>query len=230
MKKFIFLSLLALGLATPMTRADEAVRAAQAALQQSGYYSGTVDGELNADTRAALRRYQLRNQLEPSGELTPETAAALQRESGGSAVAQPAPVAPPPAAPVAPVAPAAPVAPSAPVAPLPGNDPRYAGLFARTPYENAPVEEQAATVRKAQGVLLDSRLYRGPVDGLPNRAFEDALLRYQKIRELPRTGRLDIDTLASMRLLPVAKIRRPRVEPAPYVPRPPVAPRGIPLD
>ena len=222
MKKIALLSVLALGLAAPLAGADEAVRAAQAALGQSGYYTGTVDGELNADTRAALRRYQLRNQLEPSGELTPETVAALQREAGGSAAsAQPAPATPPPAAPVAPVAPAA---------PAPGGDPRYAGLFARTPYEYAPVEEQAATVRKAQGVLVDSRLYRGPVDGLPNRAFEEALLRYQKLRELPRTGRLDIDTLASMRLLPVAKIHRPRVEPEPYVPRPPVAPRGIPLD
>lgn len=234
MKRLLLLSTLSVALAAsslPLA-ADEAVRAAQAALTNAGYYSGPADGELNADTRAALRRYQIRNQLEPSGDLTPETLAALNREGGAPVAATPAPE---PYTPPAPPAPATPPAPpvSAPAGiPLP-EDPRLAVLFAKTPYEHAQPEVQLATLRKAQVRLAERRFYRGPIDGIPGPGFAEALLRYQESRNLPRTGRLDIDTLAEMHLLPIAKVGRPRVAPAPYRPPVPAVPgavRGQPLD
>ena len=70
MKKLLLFSALATLLALPTARADDSVRAAQTILQSAGFYTGAVDGELNAETKTALRRYQIRNQLEPSGTLT----------------------------------------------------------------------------------------------------------------------------------------------------------------
>jgi len=74
-------------------------------------------------------------------------------------------------------------------------------------------------------------LYQGAINGLPGPATEEALLRFQAQRGLTRTGRLDLDTLAELHLLPVTKLRRARTAPGEY--EPPVAPRGvrgIPLD
>ncbi len=245
MKKLFLVSTLALALTAHYAGADEEVRAAQKALQSAGYYGGELSGELNDDTRGALRRFQIRAQLEPSGNLTPETEAALQRETGipvGSAAAvapaTPAPATPAPVAPAAPAAPAAPVTvlpPAAPSAPLPpppdAVDPRYAALFAHSPFENTPVEVQSETIRKAQVLLSEKRLYLGRVNGRPSQELEAALYRYQAKAGLPKTGRLDIDTLAALRLLPIAKIKRPRVEPQPYIPQTPAgAVRGVPLD
>lgn len=225
MKRFLLFSALAAAIALPVARADDSVRSAQTILQSQGYYTGPVDGELNADTKAALRRYQIRNQLEPSGALTAETVAALNKEEQAAPAntppPQPAPTVPPP--------------PSTQVGPTPGPVPvnrAYAALFARTPYENAAPEIQANTVRNAQAALAKRGLFRGVADGRPGPETEEALLRFQSARELPRTGRLDIDTLAELHLLPVNKLRPQRGEP--YVPRVPAGPngavRGIPLD
>ena len=224
MKKLLLSTAFAAVLAHPAAQADDSVRAAQAILQSAGYYTGSVDGELNAETKAALRRYQIRNQLEPSGELTPETSAALNKESQAAAATptpQPAPSTPP-------AAPAAPAVPGA-VTGVPVDEgTRYDKIFARTPYETAAAESQFKTVRKAQLLLAQRRLYEGPVDGRPNAELEEALLRFQSARELPRTGRLDIDTLAELHLLPVSKLQRPGF---PYeAPTPRGAVRGEPVD
>jgi len=226
MKQFLLFSALAAALALPVAQADDSVRAAQTTLQSQGYYTGPVDGELNADTKAALRRYQIRNQLEPSGALTAETVAALNKESQSASAATPAPQ-PAPAAP--PLPPPAQVAPQPAPAPV---SPAYAGMFARTPYENAAMEIQVSTLRNAQAILAKRGLFRGVVDGRPGPETEEALLRFQSARELPRTGRLDIDTLAELHLLPVTKL--PRRHGTPYVPEVPPGPRGavrgVPVD
>ena len=226
MKKFILCSALAATLAAPLALADDALRGAQVTLHNAGYYNGPVDGELNADTKAALRRYQIRNQLEPSGEWTAETAAALAKETSQASPAAPAPEA-------APVLPAPVPAAPAPLPPPPA-DPGYEALFARTPYQNAAQELQFRTTRQAQIQLGKRGFYRGEPDGQPNHALQKALLRFQAERGLPPSGRLDIDTLAELHLLPVAKLPRPRTAPRPYeAPVPsgvPGAVRGVPVD
>ncbi|MDD5350260.1 MAG: peptidoglycan-binding domain-containing protein [Chthoniobacteraceae bacterium] len=232
MNKLLLLSALAVTLAAPLAQADDAVRNAQTTLRDTGFYTGPVDGELNDATKAALRRYQIRNQMEPSGELTAETSAALAKEASPAPAPAPEAAPVPPPAPEAVPAPAAPVPPPAPVAPVPPPpaDPGYAAVFARSPYENAPVEIQRRTVRDAQALLGQRGFYKGAPDGLPGPGFQKALLRFQAERGLPPSGRLDIDTLAGLHLLPVAKLPRPRRAPVPYEAPVPGAVRGVPVD
>lgn len=231
MNKLLFLSALALSLAAPLAAVadDDAVRGAQVSLRNAGYYNGPVDGELTDATKAALRRYQLRNQLEPTGSLTPETAAALAKEPAAGA-APATEEAPTPA--TVPVTPASPAAAPEPAVVAPVADPAMLALFARTPYQNAAPAVQARVVRDAQTLLTRAGLYKGALDGIPGPGFQKALLRYQAGRGLAASGQLDVDTLAALHLLPVAKVGRPRVTPVPYeAPVPGRAiPRGVPLD
>lgn len=89
-----------------------------------------------------------------------------------------------------------------PPAPLDAPSPDFPVLFAGTPYANAPVTVQQDTLRRAQAVLANRGYYRDIVDGLPGPATEEALLTYQRSARLTLTGRLDLDTLNELRLLP----------------------------
>jgi len=54
----------------------------------------------------------------------------------------------------------------------------------------------------AQIALARYRLYREPIDGIYGPAMELSLRAYQAQIRLPVTGRLDMDTLVALRLLP----------------------------
>lgn len=82
----------------------------------------------------------------------------------------------------------------------PSND--FPVLFARTPYATAPVEIQQRILRNAQSVLASRGFYRDIIDGLPGPATEEALLTYQRAARLDLSGRLDLETLSALRLLP----------------------------
>ncbi len=81
------------------------------------------------------------------------------------------------------------------------ND-EYATFFHGTPYANAPVEVQFDIVRKAQTLLARSGYYQGAVNGLPATLTSEAIFSYQTRNRLPRSGRLDLQTLADLNLLP----------------------------
>ena len=81
------------------------------------------------------------------------------------------------------------------------ND-EYATFFHGTPYANAPVEVQFDIVRKAQTMLARSGYYQGAVNGLPATLTSEAIFSYQTRNRLPRSGRLDLQTLADLNLLP----------------------------
>jgi peptidoglycan hydrolase-like protein with peptidoglycan-binding domain len=89
----------------------------------------------------------------------------------------------------------------APPAPSTGGS-GYAQLFARTPYATAPLEVQQSTLKQAQRFMRELGFYREAITGAPGPATEEAVLGYQRFIRLPLTGRLDIETLAAMRLLP----------------------------
>ena len=67
----------------------------QQALKDQGFYYGEVSGEMNANLTAAIRRYQIRNGLQVSGELNNETLKSLgidllrQRDRPRSMIARP---------------------------------------------------------------------------------------------------------------------------------------------
>ncbi len=57
--------------------ADATVQAVQTQLTQLGYYTGPVDGIFGPATRDALAKYQIANQLNVTGSLSPDTLQSL---------------------------------------------------------------------------------------------------------------------------------------------------------
>ncbi|MDB6149000.1 MAG: Peptidoglycan-binding domain 1 protein [Chthoniobacter sp.] len=217
--------------------ANEQVRDVQSELKGLGFYYGEINGQTTAETTAAIRRYQIRNGLEVTGTLTAETLAALGKGPAPVTPQAPAakrsnPPAPPPTVEekdrkflqreeAAPTTPAAPLSPAPrdlradpsvvpPPAPLEHPSADFPVLFEDTPYAIAPPEVQEATLRRAQSLLASRGFYREVIDGLPGPATEEALLTYQQISRLPLTGRLDMQTLSALRLLPTRSVPVPR--------------------
>jgi peptidoglycan hydrolase-like protein with peptidoglycan-binding domain len=232
-------------------RADQVVQNVQQALKDQGFYYGEVTGEKDADTAAAIRRYQIRNGLQISGDLNDETLKSLGVDSSGArAIVKmsptPAPVAPPQTSDLR----AEPRESSAPTNPLTGQPfpepqqdrspegqirrgeqmpgrPDYEAVpaqpaenFAGTPYEAAPPQVQRDVIISAQNILARRGLYHGAYDGHVSPDLEFSLRAYQARARLPVTGRLDLDTLAALELLPganapvyVPRRRRLREEP-----------------
>jgi peptidoglycan hydrolase-like protein with peptidoglycan-binding domain len=219
-----------LALALPLVAgAAERIRDVQTELKTQGFYYGDLNGENTSETVAAIRRYQIRNGLEVTGTLTKETLDALGIGGAAPREPAPAPTTPKPRPRAAPrsepvesadkdflrreetVRPAPQPAPPptnydpsvvAPPAPLNPPSADFPVLFANTPYATAPREVQESTLRRAQAALSSRGFYREVIDGLPGPATEEALLSYQRSLRLPLTGRLDLETLSNLRLLP----------------------------
>src|SRR5213595_3805861 len=64
-----------------LVRADQTVQSVQQTLKDQGFYYGNVTGDKSAETTAALRRYQIRNGLQVTGEINPETLHSLNGSS-----------------------------------------------------------------------------------------------------------------------------------------------------
>lgn len=232
--------------AIAIARADDTMAQAQQALKDQGFYYGDVTGERNADTTAGLRRFQIRNGLEVTGELNSETMRALV-----SSNPSPSPTAPVAAAPSATPYVAAPPhtdsgdqgadSPDA-LHPTPhdqvgderirGGEPVYpsgpamvpptGGVFAGTPYGIAPPPVQRDVIASVQRILAQRDFYRGEIDGAFGPNTEFSLRAYQARIGLPVTGRLDLETLAALNLLPGPN--RPFFAPHRHVPPPPLGP------
>lgn len=247
-RKLLFFSAIALATCSSV-RADDQVLSAQQALKSQGFYTGAADGELSAETKAGIKRFQIHSGLDATGELNQPTLDALRADgaSNSASPADPAPAAPVQPEPAPSVAQAAPpdlrATPPAnipsqpqpgfahPQPPSPQPDPAYATLYARTPYEIAPAAVQRDTLRRARAILRKDGFYHGELDAEPGPATEEALSRFQRSHRLPKSGQLDIDTLAAMHLLPVTRSTRhmkpTRDEERPHAAvREPFIPRG----
>jgi len=224
-----------------LMRADQLVESVQQSLKDEGFYYGEVNGDMNANLTAAIRRYQIRNGLQVSGELNDETLRSLRIKSSGlsqgtSTAASPTPAArampsespsdeaqtasPPPQ--VQPFSNAPPRGqqgfPSTPIGPA--NSP--GGVFADTPFQTAPPGVQRNVIVSAQIALARYGLYREQIDGIFGSAMELSLRAYQSQTRFPVTGRLDLETLAALRLLPGP--RQPFYNPYRQRMRPPPGP------
>jgi len=199
--------------------ADPLIENAQQALKDQGFYYGEMTGNKDADTTAAIRRYQIRNGLQITGELNDETIKSLGvSASGGTAVvkATPAPGGNGPALLKEEPEPEQTQTPTNPLTGQPFPEPRKnrqsdiqgvipsgpAENFAGTPYQNSPPEVQRDVVVSAQDILAERGLYHGPVNGMMGPEFEFSLRAYQARVRVRVTGRLDLDTLAALELLP----------------------------
>jgi peptidoglycan hydrolase-like protein with peptidoglycan-binding domain len=195
--------------------ADPAVESAQQKLRDGGFYYGEINGKKDADTTAAIRRYQIRNGLQITGELNTETQRALGLTSKPAATPATRPAQTPgptppgfveenPAPTAAPAPRPAPREESEAEAPEPPRQPHIesAGVLAETPYEGAPPQVQQDILSRAQIILMRQGFYRDEIDGLYGPAMNFALRNYQARFGLRPSGRLDVETLAALSLLP----------------------------
>src|SRR4051812_30507739 len=90
-RKFLVAALLLLT-AWSTVFADPAIESAQQKLKDGGFYYGEINGKKDADTTAAIRRYQIRNGLQITGELNAETQRSLGLTSKPAPTAAPRPV------------------------------------------------------------------------------------------------------------------------------------------
>jgi peptidoglycan hydrolase-like protein with peptidoglycan-binding domain len=221
-----------------LARADQMIERVEQALKDQGFYYGEITGQMSSDLTAAIRRYQIRSGLQVNGQLNGETLQSLGINSSASAQPAAKPASPGPAlpkpgeqspiqganmtpAPLQPF-PNAPqdqrVYPSNPAAP----DASTAGVLARTPFETAPPDVQRNVIVSAQIALARRGLYHEEVNGIYGPAMEFSLRAYQARAKLPVTGRLDLQTLAALRLLPPP--REPFYDPSRRRWRPPPGP------
>lgn len=223
----IVLAIFALA-AAARAQSDPAIAKVQQALKDQGFYYGEVTGRKDADTTAAIRRYQIRNGLQITGELNAETQKSLGVQSQAAATPRPTATVAPRLAPTP--ADTSDLLDDAPAAPR-SLAPAVTDIFAETPYERAPLEVQRRVIFGAQTLLARRGLYRSIVDGEYGPATEFALRAFQSRFDLEPNGRLDMETLAVLGLLPGQ--RAPGVTaPGPRaLRRPPVsiAPNGEPI-
>ncbi len=199
-------------------RGDSLTESVQRSLKEQGFYYGEPTGQKDADTAAAIRRYQIRNGLKINGEVTAETLKSLGIKGAVPVLAPtPAPhvlrLAPPPVA-------TPPPSPPPQMRAVPSTN-----LFARSPYETATPDVQEQVLMRAQTQLAKQGYYRGLVDGEFGPQMEFALRSFQMRFSLEQTGRLDRATLGVLGLLPgqrapgVTAPRRFGERPSYYTPR-----------
>jgi peptidoglycan hydrolase-like protein with peptidoglycan-binding domain len=212
--KAIAIVLAVSGLMAIHARADSLTESAQQVLKEQGFYYGDINGKRDADTTAAIRRYQIRNGLKITGDLNPETQRSLGTKDGTK---EPAPTSaplrsvPPPKTPDQPSDEPGEQPPQIPSPPprvpdYPPGPQRFArdprNFFAGTPYETASPEVQERVIVGAQSQLARQGYYREAIDGLDGPGTEFALRAYQTEFGIPPSGRLDRETLGALGLLP----------------------------
>ena len=215
------LIILVSGLLSLQIFADPPTERLQNLLKAQGFFYGDSDGKSSPEMVAALRRYQIRNGLEVTGTVNDQTRAALGLvDDQGSTKPKPSPEPLPPITSETPQAsrPLDPSQPSAVASSLAGEATELSQIFAGTPYFTAPGEVQTRTLANAQTALAGFGYYRGTIDGIFGPATEEALLIFQGNFRIKLSGRLDLSTLAALRLLPVRSGVRMAIPP-PTMPR-----------
>ena len=187
--------------AVSFVHADQTIRSLQQTLKDQGFYYGTVTGEKSAETTAAIRRYQIRNGLQVTGEINEETlrsvrsnshsVASASQPASKPAGAQPNSGRPDVGARLSQSSP--PPSFRQPDRPLETNPP-YSASF----YQSAPLRVNRRIIAGAQYQLMSRGYYRGRVDGKYGSQTAFALRAFQSSAGLPPTGRLDMQTLEAL--------------------------------
>jgi peptidoglycan hydrolase-like protein with peptidoglycan-binding domain len=182
-------------------RADQTVQSVQQALKDQGFYYGNVTGDKSAETTAAVRRYQIRNGLQVTGEMNPETLRSLNVNSNVAASSQSKPA----------------VAQQNTNAVRPVETPRADQNSVQQP-PSAPDHQpemnpallnaghqpvltrmnKRMVLAEVQQQLISRGYYQGRADGRHGRRTALALRAFQFDSGLPPTGRLDMSTLNTL--------------------------------
>jgi peptidoglycan hydrolase-like protein with peptidoglycan-binding domain len=216
-RRFFRTALFCLAAFSPV-RADQAIESIQQKLKDHGFYHGEINGKKDANTTAAIRRYQIRNGLQITGEINAETQRSLGITYTAPSTPRPRPSATPipdkPTLRQEPTEPKPVPAPRQPADPHdPGDEsvyvpgphglrPETSGIFGGTPFEVAPPDVQRRVIIGAQTLLARRGYYRNAIDGVYGPGMDFAVRTYQARMDLPPTGRLDMETLASLGLPP----------------------------
>src|SRR4029077_4733984 len=187
--------------AVSLVRADQTIRSLQQTLKNQGLYYGAVTGDKSAETAAAIRRYQIRNGLQVTGEINEETLRSANSSSNSVASAsQPAskPAAIQPNRVSTDARPSVSPSSSAPSLiqpdrPLETNPP-YSASF----YQSAPLRVNRRIIAGAQYQLMSRGYFSGRVDGKYGSHPAFGVGAFQSSAVLPPTGRLDIETLKAL--------------------------------
>lgn len=226
-----------------VARADPAVESAQQKLKEGGFYYGEITGQKDAETTAAIRRYQIRNGLHITGQLDAETQKSLGVASAPASSPRPRPantphpktpdLPPESHPPQNPTVPPRPPEDSADMEDVPedvpgprGPGPENAILFSETPFATAPPDVQRRIIIGVQLVLMRQGYYRAGIDGVYGPGMDSALRTYQARIGLAPNGRLDLETLASLNLLPQQRTRGPGFHRRMFPPRTRLGPNG----
>jgi peptidoglycan hydrolase-like protein with peptidoglycan-binding domain len=187
--------------AVSFAHGDPTIRSLQQTLKDHGFYYGAVTGEKSTETTAAIRRYQIRNGLQVTGELNDETLRAVKSSSNSvaaesrpdskPAVSQPRSGGPDVNARVSQSSPAPSF--NKPNRPLEINQ-SHAASF----YQSAPIRVNRRIIAEAQYQLMSRGYYRGRVDGNYGRQTAFAVRAFQSTAGLTPTGRLDTETLEAL--------------------------------
>jgi len=186
-----------------LVRADQTTQSVQQALKEQGFYYGNVTGGKSAETTAAIRRYQIRNGLQVTGDIDPETLRSLDVNSKSASSSQPIsksavtqsnnarPAETPPIDQNS-----LPQPPSA-ADRQPDTNPTFPGA----PYQSAPRRiSKRIVIGEVQRQLMSRGYYRGSIDGRYGRRTAFALGAFQLQSGLPPTSRLDMPTLNALGL------------------------------
>jgi peptidoglycan hydrolase-like protein with peptidoglycan-binding domain len=184
-----------------LVRADPTIQSMQQALKDQGFYYGKVTGDKSAETIAAIRRCQIRNGLQVTGEMDPQTLRSLNLSSNSVASPQPSGKSAVTQSNSVRVDDRARLGQNSPAASLTEPDrrletsPNLSGAF----YQSAPRRiNQRIAVAEAQRQLMSRGYYRARIDGRSGRRTMLALRAFQLSPGLPPTGQLDTSTLDAL--------------------------------
>ena len=220
MKRTIVHFVVALCVAS-LVRADQTVQSVQQALKDQGFYYGEVTGDKSSETTAAVRRYQIRNGLQVTGETNPETLRSLNLSSNAASFSHPTSK---PAVtqsnssrpednsqvgqnalPSSPSEPDRRVDVKNPSPPRPPAEPERRlemnPVLSGNAYQSVPPRmNRRIIVAQMQRELMSRGYYWGRIDGSYGRRTAFAVRAFQLGSGLAPTGRLDASTLDALGL------------------------------